>query len=802
MKSSFKRKAVLAAVMAVYTMPTITFAEETIELDEVEVISTTPLKGIGLPINKVPSAVQTVKGDDLTKQHSTSLADFMNNNLMGVSINEVQNNPYQPNIIFRGYVASPLLGTPQGISVFQDGVRINEPFGDVVNWDLIPNNAIASMNVIPGSNPVFGLNTLGGALAITTKNGRTHQGGGIEMSYGSWDRQTVSGEYGGVSKDGSIDYFISANYFDEDGWRDFSPSRVKQVFGKVGWQNDTSRLELSYTGADNDLIGNGLIQKELLEEFGREAINTQPDQTENKMSFLNLNGSHWFNDEVELTGNVYYRKSDRDTLNGDANDDFNEAGTFDEDDDDLAVFLAQCVPGADEDDAEQACSGALNTSATDQKGYGINMQLAFNQDVMGKANQFIAGFGFDYSKIEFNQNTEFGLVNASRGVDSIGVEGDENEVDLEGKTKSYGVFFTDTMSLTDQWHLTLSGRYNYVKIDNDDQINPPGTSFETDVPAGVAPQDETLSGNHSYSRFNPAIGLSYTPTKTFSMYGSYNEAMRAPTSMELGCANPYVPCKLPNSFAADPLLEKVVAKTWEAGARGLITKGIGWTAAVYRTVNHDDLQFIAANATNGMGYFDNVGKTKRQGFDGGFFADYGKLSWRASYSYVDATYQSDFSIVNEVNSSAVDEEIQVEKGDKLANIPEHSFKLRVQYQATPNWSIGATLNRFSEVFAQGNENNDHQANSGDDDEAVQDSGVIPGYTVVNLDTRYKFGNSGWQVFAKAINIFDKEYSSGGLLGENWFEDGQFAGDDEPALMLMPGAPRAGWVGVRYEFQPK
>jgi outer membrane receptor protein involved in Fe transport len=749
------------------------------------VISTTPLKGIGLPIEKIPATVQTVKAKDIAIQRPISLADYINNNLMGVSINEVQNNPYQPDVRFRGFTASPLLGTPQGLSVFQDGVRVNELFGDVVNWDLIPNNAIAGINLMSGSNPVFGLNTLGGALSVTTKNGRTHQGGGIEVSTGSWQRQNVSGEYGGVSKDGAIDYFFSANYFDEDGWRDYSPTTVKQVFGKVGWQNETSRLELSYTGADNDMIGNGLVQKQVIDQFGRSAINTQPDQTENKMSFLNLNGSHWLSDQVELTANVYYRNSERKTLNGDINDD------FDEDNGDLA----ECIAGAEEDEAEQSCSGALNRSLTDQKGYGINLQLAFNQDVMGKSNLFIAGADYNYSKIEFNQLTEFGLINAQQGVNSVGVEGDEGEVDLEGKTNSYSLFFTDTMSLTDQWHVTLSGRYNHVKVVNDDIIHPTGTSF-------INGEDETLSGNHSFNRFNPAVGVSYTPTKSLSLHGSYNEGMRAPTSMELGCANPKIPCKLPNSMAADPVLKKVVAKTFEVGGRGKIAEGVGWSAAVYRTENHDDIHFIATNAA-GLGYFDNVGKTRRQGFDGSLMADYGKLSWRASYSYVDATYQTPLELSNEVNSTADDDVIQVQKGDQLAGVPEHSFKLRVQYQATANWSVGATFNRFSEVYAMGNENNDHQAGVGvnqEGEDAVAESGVISGYTVVNLDTRYKFGNTGWQLFAKATNIFDKEYSTGGLLGENWFQNGQFSGEDEPALMLMPGAPRAGWVGVRYDFK--
>jgi outer membrane receptor protein involved in Fe transport len=777
-------------------VPQIAYAEDNsnaVDLGKIEVIGTTPLAGVGLPIEQIPSNVQVVKGKELQQQNSLSIADFMNNNLLGVSVNETQNNPYQPDILFRGFTASPLLGTPQGLSVFQDGVRVNEPFGDAVNWDLIPVNAIAGMNLMPGSNPVFGLNTLGGALSVQTKNGRTHQGGGIETSFGSWSRKTVAAEFGGVSTDNSIDYFLAGNYFDEDGWRDHSPTEVKQIFGKLGWQNEASRLELSYTGADNDMIGNGLIQKELMEDFGRETINTKPDQTKNTLSFLNLNGSHWLNDDVQLSANTYYRKSKRKTLNGDVNDDY-VLGV------DVADNDINCIANTG-GDADEWCSGALNRSNTDQNGYGFNAQLAFNQPLLEKQNQLIVGLGYDYSRVKFNQSSEFGIVNASRGVDGVDVENDETEVDLLGKTRSWGIFATDTLSLTDQWHLTLSGRYNHIKVKNTDKISPKGTFEDVDGDPLTPDEDVSLSGNHSFSRLNPAIGLSFTPTKDLSVYGSYNEGMRAPTSMELGCANPNVPCKLPNAMAGDPPLDEVVSKTFELGARGNLTSDVKWSAAVYHTDNHDDIHFISTNATNGMGYFDNVGKTRRMGLDTGLSGAFGNFSWNAGYSYLKATYESDLELTNSLNSTSDGNAIQVNKGDRLANLPEHSLKLRLQLQATPNWSIGTNINTFSDVYIRGNENNKHRANDGDANH-VQDSGKIGGYTVVNLDTRYKFGDSGWQVFAKAINIFDKEYATGGMLGENWIEDGVFAGDDEPSKMLMPGAPRAGWIGVRYDFGGK
>ena len=226
---------VVAATSSVYA------ADKTIKASAVDVVSTTPLQGIGLTLDKVPANIQTVKGDELKKQQSVTIADYMTDNLQGVSVNDTQNNPFQPDILFRGFSASPLLGTPQGMSIYVDGVRVNEPFGDAVNWDLIPMNAIAGMSLIPGTNPLFGLNTLGGAISIQTKSGRTHQGGAVEASAGSWGRKTGSAEYGGVSKDGSVDYFVSASSFREDGWRDASDTDVRQFFGKVGWQNETDR---------------------------------------------------------------------------------------------------------------------------------------------------------------------------------------------------------------------------------------------------------------------------------------------------------------------------------------------------------------------------------------------------------------------------------------------------------------------------------------------------------------------------------------------------------------------------------
>jgi outer membrane receptor protein involved in Fe transport len=775
MKDIFTQKTILCAIVAAYATPGLVFAADNdVDLGKIEVISTTPLQGIGLSKEVVPANIQTISGKQINEDNNLSIADSLSNSMQGVSVNEVQNNPYQPNVNFHGFTASPLLGTPQGISVFVDGVRVNEPFGDVVNWDLIPLNAISGMSLIPGSNPLFGLNTLGGAISVHTKSGRTDPGGAIEVLGGSWGRATTNAEYGGVADNG-VDYFVSGNLFHEQGWRDYSPSDVRQGFAKLGWQGDSTDANLSLTLADNELVGNGLVQKDFLDAQGYESINTKPDVTENKMAFLNFNLNHYFNDDTLLSFNSYYRNARTKALNGDVNDDVTNS------------WLPDCSGGSTPQDE---CGGALNRSKSKRDSFGLTMQTAFNQDLMGKKNQFIAGLGYDYGRTKFNQSSEYGNLTANRGVIGIGEFSDEAEVKLKSESKTYSVFATDTLSLTDMYHLTLSGRYNYTKIDNKDGITPKG-------------DPESLTESMSFNRFNPAIGLSITPNKDISFYGSYNEGSRAPTSIELGCAYQDLDnngvgdtaCKLPNAMAGDPPLKKVVAKTYEVGVRGSLPNDLGYSVGVYRTRNIDDIQFISSDPTNGAGNFLNVGQTLREGLDFGLNGKLGeRFKWNVGYSYVRATYQSAFKIANDVNSSATGGEIQVSKGDYLSGIPKNQLRARGEWQALPNWTIGANILSFSDQYSFGNENNDHEG----------EGAKVSGYTIVNLDTRYKFGNTGWQLFGRVNNIFDKEYYTAGMLGSTYFDANGtgFTGDSEDAFLVSPGAPLAGWVGVRYEFGGK
>jgi outer membrane receptor protein involved in Fe transport len=720
---------------------------EALELPTVEVIGTSLLPGLGTPIQNVAGNVQLMNSANVERQRQNSLGDFLEQNAASVTVNAAQGNPYQPDLSFRGFTASPLAGVPQGLSVFQDGVRINEPFGDVVNWDLLPQSAIANIQLIPGSNPAFGLNTLGGALAVYTKSGSAYPGGSVQVSGGSFGRKALEFEQGG--KSGNLDYFMTANVADDKGWAEHNPSRIQQFFGKVGYQTGSTDLDVSLTAANNRLEGTQTLPVSFADNI-RQAY-TYPDRSTNKLMFLTAKGSHFINDDVLVGGNLYYRNYRNSNVSSNVNGDFGEVSNG-------AV------------DAIQAFN---NRSTIKQHSYGAGLQLTLSGQLAGRRNQFVIGGSADIGDARYSQEDQPAAFTADRG--TVGTGEFALITDAQTRNRYYGLFLSDTLSLGERWTLTMSGRYNLAKVDIRDQT-------------GEAPG---LNGSHSFSRFNPAAGLTFNPTRQLTAYGSYSEGMRAPTAIELTCANPEDPCKLPNSFLSDPPLKKVVAKTLEFGARGKRGEHMTWNAALYRTELNDDIQFISSGgAATNAGYFQNVGKTRRQGLELGATGKWGALSVSARNGYVDATNQTPFAENSPVNTSAdASGAIQVKSGDRIPGIPRHSVKLRLEYEVSPRWEVGASALYASNVYARGDENNSDAR------------GKVPGYTVLNLDTRYTV-KKGWDVFARINNVFNREYANIGVLGLNAFTGPgrSFDGANPVGEQFRGyGAPRGIWIGTRYSW---
>ena len=747
---NLKPKLILLAILTAYAMPQLAIAEnkaEALELSKIEVVGTTPLPGLGTPINQVPSNVQTGSANDIGGQVSLNLAEYMDNNLGSVNTSNSVGNPYQMDVSYRGFTASPILGSAVGMSVFLDGVRVNEPFGDIVNWDLIPTNAISNINLMPGSNPLFGLNTLGGALSVHTKSGSEFPGVSATASGGSWGRRAFEFEAGGVDKEKNVDYFVAGNFFKEDGWRDHSGSDVNQIFIKVGWQNDTSDLDLSVSLADNTMHGTQSLPLSML--GNPKQAYTWPDSIQNKLAMISLKGSHFIADDKLLAGNVYFRMSNANSFNSNA----------------------QIVSTLDSTTTPPPTEATNVSSSTKQNGFGGSLQYSLLGDFIGHKNQFTVGASADFGRVNYNQDSVQATLIGTQTVTDAGNISKGN-VRLKTTSDYYGLYATDNFAFNEQWNMTLSGRYNIAKVNLSGGSDPDGYGFEPN----------SLDGNHEYKRFNPAVGFNYNPTKDLGLYGGYSEGMRAPTPVELSCANPEKPCSLPTGFNSDPDLHMIVAKTWEGGLRGKLSPNIGWNAGIYSTVSSNDIQFIASSTSTVTGYFQNVGETRRRGLELGLHGKFDALSLAVNYGFVDATYQSDFTIGSGSNSVAIANgisNIDVAKGNKIPGVARQTLKIRAAYELTPAWNVGSNVILATGQYAHGDENN-QDAN-----------GMLPGYAVMNLDTHYAI-NPTWKVFAKVNNVFDNQYATFGQLGQNIY-----TGNDEQ--FRTPSAPRAAWVGITYEF---
>ncbi|HEU0198693.1 TonB-dependent receptor [Rhodanobacter glycinis] len=761
------------------------------QLGEVVVIGVTPLPGLSVPASQVPLNTQSAQADDISRIHGQSLTNLLEDNFQGVNITQSQGNPWQGNLYFHGFTLSPLLGSPSGISVYVDGVRQNEPFAGTMNWEAMPDFAIRNVTLIPSSNPLYGLNTLGGVLVLQTKSGFTDPGGSFDVSGGSWGRIQVGADFGVHGDHFAFYAGVGSDY--ESGWREFSPSRVRQVFLRGDWRpDDATDIALSYTGTHATLYGTQTIP---VEWAGTpESAFTWPDYFINNLSQLNLRGSRQIGSSWSLQADAYLRISQQRGFDSNTND----HDDYDEDEDGPLSHAANgpfdtdsvgqyynsgLAPAYDPLDPAATINnvpGSNVLSNVHSRGYGGSVQAVNQGRIGGLDNQFALGVSLDASTSHYDQVGQpayFPYDVALRGhtLGLIPFGEIPLSTDAATGTRNVGVYFLDVLSLADAVQATVGGRYDYSRI---------GISDLT----GEAPD---INGRNTFHRFNPSLGLTWAVTHGLGAYINYDEGMRTPTPIELECASPEAPCTLPNAFTGDPPLKPVIAHTFSAGLRGAFASGhLHWNVSPYYSRVSNDILTIFTGGSS-QGYFANVPKTVRKGVDVGMGGQLGRFEWQANYGFLEATYGAPFEERSGDNSSADDDGvIRVVPGDRLPGVPRHTFTLAARYHFAWKWAFGGHVRAYSGQYAVGDENNQ------------DDHGQVPGYALLDLDITWQAARH-LSLFAKVQNVFDRRYFISGQLSDNVFDTPQrlidATGPGTSTLFVAPGAPRGCFVGLSYRF---
>ncbi|PJG54285.1 hypothetical protein CVM73_15855 [Bradyrhizobium forestalis] len=742
------------------------------------VYPTAPGTGRGLDVDKVPSAINAVDANQIKRTGSLNVTDALRDNIAGVNISEVTGNPFTPDVEFRGFVASPVTGTPQGLAVYQNGVRINEAFSDAVNWDLIPTAAIRSVTLVT-NNPAFGLNALGGAINLQMKDGFTYQGAELDVMGGSFGRIQGSAQWG-KQVDKNYGVYAALEGLRDNGFRNFSQSTVRRFYGDVGYKAGDSEFHANMGVAKNDFGASATVPAELLDKYWG-ATYTTPQTTSNRVGYLNLTGKVDATPSWTLEGTAHLRRYEQKIVDGNPTD-------VQECVDPALLCFGDDTTAANGGNGVQLANpfapgtilGEIDRGSIRSTTFGVSGQATNTDQLFGHDNRFVMGATYDASVTRYNATAEIGSIGENYVVSGSGVflgatptaDPVAGPVSLRTVNQYNGLYATDTFNVTDAFAITGGGRFNVARISLEDQL---GTA---------------LNGDHTFTRFNPVIGGTYKITPELTAYAGYSEANRVPTPLELGCADPARPCLIAAFLVSDPPLKQVVSKTVEAGLRGtkeLNIGTLGWKVGGFRATNYDDIVAVPAVGRTGFGYFSNVGRTRRQGLEAEVNIKSPTLQFQASYAFVDARFLDALELGSESPfRDPVTETIQVRPGNQIPAIPRHRVKVGVDYAVTDVWKVGGNALFVSSQYLVGDESNQFAK--------------LPSYTVFNLHTSYQV-TKNIQLYGRVDNVFDKRYATYGQFFDrealpNFTNGGN---DFIDPRSLSPARPRAFYAGMRVTF---
>lgn len=778
MRKLFNASMVLAFAGIACTLRAESAASDTSQPDEalgIIVVSSTPLLWSDWDRDLVPQATQVLGAADINRTGIPSLTGALLDHVPSATINDTEGNAFQPDLLFRGFTASPVAGTPEGLAVYVNGARFNDAFGDTVNWDLISPLAIESVD-LEASNPVFGLNALGGSVSVRLKTGFSTQTESFTVYGGSYGRESVMFEFGRHA--GPFALYVAADATHDSGFRLTSTSDLYRLYSDLGWRDQASELHLGVTAAHDTLGNPGATPVQAL-EADIDNIFTAPNVVDNSYFALNLNGVHHLSDTASIEGVAYFQQLNQIIPNGttaEVGSCGNGTGLLCNDDGTVVTTYGGRQVS---DFLNGATYSGLSIQQLDAKAYGISIQ---GSDVSplpgGGANHLVAGLSFDGSDSLFAGAAEIGGFNATtREYVGPGVVQDQpsegvNPVRVRSDTHFYGMFATDVVTIAPQLDLNFAGRFNDALVDLEDELGGP------------------VTGQHSFARFNPSAGLTYSLDPSLQIYGSYTETNRAPTPLELSCASAAAPCSLLNFFVGDPDLRQVVAHTDEIGLRGKWAgeggAKISWNLDAYHALNTNDIIFENTVYNPNLAYYTNTGRTLRQGIEATLRYDQAQLHLSLGYAFTDATFQTPLLLGSPSNPAAnADGEEQVLPGDRIPGIPRHRANLTLDYTVTEQWSLGGSLVVQSNAYRFGDEANL--------------TTPIAGYTVADFNAAFHAGDHV-TVFAVVNNVLNRRfytYGTFGPIGDTPWPN--IPGGVTNPAEASPGTPMTAYGGLRVTF---
>ena len=698
-----------------------------------------------VPLAEVPFPVQVIGGSNFQGALGSSPGSSPGSSVAGalaesagVTLTNQTGSTSQAEVRLRGFALSPVVGVPQGVSVFVDGVRVNEADASQVHLSLIPSGAVDHMELIRGPVGAFGRNSLAGALNIVTRRGQ-ERAIEVELEGGSFG--WLNGSLGASGSAGDFDGFVVASYDRADGWRQLSSTEERSVFAKVGGRGDKTDGWLSYSFASHDLEGPGPLPESWLEGGPLPPDITDPPADPRELQYTGGSGDLFVPQLHFLSAQVERRLRDRWTLQASA------FGRF--------VDFSQSNDNITEPDA---------LGLTDIRTLGSAAQIDFEP-----TDGLIATAGAEWTRndveIEIRElpNDAFpSIVPATTEL----LETDENNVGTFGE-----VWWQASPTVSVYGSL----RFDYVYLPVRDLLDPSG------------------SGRNRFSELSGGAGLSKRLDTAWSTFASYGRGFRAPVILEVMCADPADPCQLPFELGPDPPLKPVISDTWQVGVRMAKVRGSAEVAAYWSEV-HDDIFNVTDLETPTRGFFTNLDRTRRAGLEGSLslvpFATLPSLTIRTTGGWTRASFESEALL----SAPFLDDDDAGDPGDG-GDPPPPEVEPGDRFPMVPSFtgSVGIRYDTRSSVFELNGSWVGGQYLIGDEG---NDSGFekLDQYSVLNASVEKKFGEV-W-VYLRVSNLLDTNYQSFGILSEN------LRGPTlEVERFLTPGHPRHLSAGMRILTQP-